>query len=371
MLREIPKMLLNTKVVMSSLMVLLFIGSVYATCESDIAEINETKVYRNYLKQNLFAFLANPKSTEVQLNVSEIKASIQFFAATTGDINASVICEESGPAQIATYGNINLSMVAEKFMRQRPRNYVPRCNDATPYGECSATKPFFCNGGVLVEKCAGPDNDLGVGGDDCGCPGVWMASDPCNAATGQCAAECTTDTDCSYMSIMQYECRGTQIFQVIPNITCAAGSCVSSSGIEFMAQDCAWSSQCCNNGSMTCFACTALQMRNSTCLSVNIPSTMQAEQTYPVQIMMYNSGTQNWSYAEGYHLSSNGGGYWSPPPEEIPGSTIVRPNETYVFNFTLTAPNLQGTYGIQWQMQYNGSVFGQACAPQTVHVLPG
>ena len=35
----------------------------------------------------------------------------------------------------------------------------PFCSDATPYEECSETKPFYCDNGELVEKCW-----------DCGCP---------------------------------------------------------------------------------------------------------------------------------------------------------------------------------------------------------
>ncbi len=57
---------------------------------------------------------------------------------------------------------------------------LPTCSDGTPSGQCSATKPKYCDAGVLAAKCAGPDGVPG-NGDDCGCPtgGICRSDGTC------------------------------------------------------------------------------------------------------------------------------------------------------------------------------------------------
>lgn len=47
----------------------------------------------------------------------------------------------------------------------------PACSDGTPYGQCSASKPLFCNSGVLINKCS-----------VCGCSGsgICQADESCS-----------------------------------------------------------------------------------------------------------------------------------------------------------------------------------------------
>jgi len=156
---------------------ILLVGSAYADCAQDIQVINETKVFKNYLKSNLFSFLANPDESNV--NITEVNATLYFYISFTV-INSSIICNESGDT--AKYNGVNISEVTKKFIDSPKRNVIPRCADGTLYGECSNRQPDYCLSGELVPMCSGLDKDNTTLIDNCGCPG----NSSCYENTGYC-----------------------------------------------------------------------------------------------------------------------------------------------------------------------------------------
>jgi len=72
---------------------------------------------------------------------------------------------------------------------ERHTNYYPlksgfMCSDGTSEGTCSATKPYYCQNGTLIEKCT-----------ICGCP----AKQTCNTENQKCETFCTPKT-CSELN---------------------------------------------------------------------------------------------------------------------------------------------------------------------------
>jgi len=57
------------------------------------------------------------------------------------------------------------------------------CSDGTLYGQCSVTKPKYCDNGNLVDRCGAPNN--------CGCPG----GQSCNATNNSCYTPVTPPTN--------------------------------------------------------------------------------------------------------------------------------------------------------------------------------
>jgi len=86
-------------------------------------------------------------------------------------------------------------------------------------------------------------------------------------------------------------------------------------------------------------------------ISQSVPTTMAAGETYPVSITFKNTGTESWMSSDMIRLGSR-----NPANNETwglkrvyLGTDVIAPNETKVFNFTVTAPST-GTYNFQWQM---------------------
>jgi PKD repeat protein len=96
---------------------------------------------------------------------------------------------------------------------------------------------------------------------------------------------------------------------------------------------------------------TVSAANNATVVSDTIPSVMNASQSYPVNITMKNDGTTIWNETYSYRL-----GNWNIDAYEfnmsgrlyITGS--VNPGSNYIFNFTMTAPPVNGTYTPQFRM---------------------
>ena len=127
-------------------------------------------------------------------------------------------------------------------------------------------------------------------------------------------------------------------------------------------------------------------------VSINVPSTMIAGQTYSVQVQMKNVGSNTWVSGDtGYELVTQqpfGNSLWNPQPGASsdnnavsllatvpPGSSqtaSVAPGVTATFTFNVTAPTTPRLYAFQWQMyhRYQPATFGQATPPnQTVNVV--
>jgi len=104
---------------------------------------------------------------------------------------------------------------------------IVHCSDGTPSGQCSSTKPTYCEAGVLVDRCSGPDGVIG-NADDCGCPA---------------GANCLSNGTCCTPDCAGKSCGGDG----------CGGSCGSCSGFP-----CAGNTPICNNG-----ACTACQCPNN------------------------------------------------------------------------------------------------------------
>jgi RHS repeat-associated protein len=102
-----------------------------------------------------------------------------------------------------------------------------------------------------------------------------------------------------------------------------------------------------------------------------VPSTMQPGQTYPITVMMTNTGTSTWTQANSYRLGSAappGSTWWTTVRAELP-VTSVAPGASATFTFNVTAPSTAGTYTFQWQMlQELVEWFGAPTAPVVVTV---
>jgi hypothetical protein len=82
---------------------------------------------------------------------------------------------------------------------------------------------------------------------------------------------------------------------------------------------------------------------------------MIAGQSYPISIIMRNTGLTAWTAVAGYKLGSQ-----NPPDNTLWGVAQVAvpaftpPCMLTIFNFTATAPTVPGTYIFQWRMLQQG-----------------
>ncbi len=99
-------------------------------------------------------------------------------------------------------------------------------------------------------------------------------------------------------------------------------------------------------------------------VSDNLPTQVQAGQTFSVTIVMRNRGVL-WNAARGFRLGAVGD---SDPFTGTTRHTIageVRPGQNYTFTFTLTAPTTPGSYTTDWRMVREGvSWFGPTVTKQ-------
>ncbi len=91
-------------------------------------------------------------------------------------------------------------------------------------------------------------------------------------------------------------------------------------------------------------------VNGATFVSQNVPTTMTPGKTYAVSVTMKNAGNTVWS--GGHKLGSQNPGdnnTWGLGRVFVTTGVIV-PNQSYTFNFTVTAPTTPGTYNFQWRM---------------------
>ena len=102
-----------------------------------------------------------------------------------------------------------------------------------------------------------------------------------------------------------------------------------------------------------------------------LPSSICAGATFSVSITMRNIGNLDWTTWEGIELTSQ-----NPPMNTTWGesgielSSIVGPDENFVFDFDIEAPETPGDYVFEWQMRYGSlDFFGERSESVLVTVV--
>jgi RHS repeat-associated protein len=110
----------------------------------------------------------------------------------------------------------------------------------------------------------------------------------------------------------------------------------------------------------------------ATFVSQSVPEGMLPGQTYPVSVTMRNTGGAIWTSNANYKLGSqspDNNTTWGFHRVELPGGGPVAANDTVTFNFNITVPSAQGTYGFHWKMAREGFYFfGQQSTNVLVNV---
>lgn len=104
-----------------------------------------------------------------------------------------------------------------------------------------------------------------------------------------------------------------------------------------------------------------------------VPSQMTPGQIVPVSITLRNNGTRNWTSAESIKLgtqSAEDNTLWTGSSRiSLLSADTILPGQTKIFNFSITAPTVSGSYIFQWMMvQENVEWFGEASPPITIIV---
>ncbi|MCA8916223.1 MAG: carboxypeptidase regulatory-like domain-containing protein [Planctomycetes bacterium] len=100
-------------------------------------------------------------------------------------------------------------------------------------------------------------------------------------------------------------------------------------------------------------------------LSMSAPTTMTAGEQYTVEVTVKNMGSTTWTSAgnKPWRLGSQSpqdNKTWGMSRVPITEGQEVRPKDTYVFSFTVTAPASAGEYNMRWRMVQDGvQWFGQ------------
>ncbi len=258
-------------------------GHAAADCEEDLASVDSTKAFRTYLKQGIYAYLANPDQGIVSLN--ELNETLDFYLSSSGVIDNTVLCSESDADGVSSHNGVNLSRVVKTIIDSRLQYRVPKCTDGTLYGECSHTRPLFCYSGKLVHMCQGPDKTKGTD-DDCQCKAGGI--DNCSEEYGICGTvECTEASNCSTGPTTSV-CDGNNMTYLSCGMKCENYKCVSDSDscTVLNTEDCAE-----NAGYPYCQDGQCVQCRDSNdcgyvCDGNNISSQM-CDDNYCAQDILY------------------------------------------------------------------------------------
>jgi len=109
---------------------------------------------------------------------------------------------------------------------------------------------------------------------------------------------------------------------------------------------------------------------NARYLSQSTPGQMVPGKVYGVSVTMKNSGSKVWqkgSYSlKLMNVTESLEKTWAVSNVDI--NSNVNPGEDVVFNFSLTAPMVEGDYNIQWQMAEGNAFFGEPSANVPVNV---
>ncbi len=112
------------------------------------------------------------------------------------------------------------------------------------------------------------------------------------------------------------------------------------------------------------------QHNNAKYISQSTPGEMDVGKSYPISITMKNTGRSTWKQG-GFSLklinvSESFLKTWGVSSVDVNSS--VRPGEQIVFNFTITAPDTEGNFNMQWQMAEGNAFFGEPSANLPIRV---
>ena len=106
---------------------------------------------------------------------------------------------------------------------------------------------------------------------------------------------------------------------------------------------------------------TSPRYNNAIYISQSIPGNMSAGRSYGVSVTMKNTGQSVWRQGN-YTLrlaevSGSTSRSWMVNSVDV--NSTVGSGELVIFNFSLTAPQSEGNYNMQWQMAEGNSSFGE------------
>ncbi len=115
------------------------------------------------------------------------------------------------------------------------------------------------------------------------------------------------------------------------------------------------------------------ELRDSTCLAVNIPDSIPAGETRTISITLKNTGQLDWNSTDKFRLGSQDprdNHNWEVSRVNIEDGVVVPTGSSYTFTFDITAPSSPGVYNCSWKMlQELVTWFGEKCSKE-VNVTP-
>ena len=239
-------MLLDNFRIKKRLLFLVFIFLLFSISAA-YAEVCEVAKAKDVLKKNLYLYLTNPSSSP--LTLAQVKDLLVFYIGIPQGLT-TVDCSASG-----SNSNTQLSNIVSSG--ENASNIIPSCSDGTKYGECSSTKPKYCYGGSLINKC-----------QSCGCP----SGNSCNAI-GECTTSqniaCFSSLDCGNSQFTgSYYCSNNYVTRNYLNYTCmnsgtTNSNCVSSTNYvalnycnPSLNQSCVNGNSFCNTSTIQASSCT-------------------------------------------------------------------------------------------------------------------
>jgi len=112
--------------------------------------------------------------------------------------------------------------------------------------------------------------------------------------------------------------------------------------------------------------------KNSEFVSQAVPAAMYAGHTYPITVVMKNTGTETWTAAANYRLGSQNhqdNSTWGFGRVDLAAGDAIANGQSKTFTFNVTAPAAAGTYNFQWQMVQDGVAwFGDKTVNVAVNV---
>ena len=103
------------------------------------------------------------------------------------------------------------------------------------------------------------------------------------------------------------------------------------------------------------------QLNDAQFVREDVPSYMVVGRTYPVAVVVKNSGNSTWT-SEQFNLGAQNppdNALWGRRIKLAPGETVL-PGQEKTFAFAVTAPQTPGTFNFQWRMlKENSSWFGE------------
>jgi len=243
-------------------------------------------------------------------------------------------------------------------------------------------------------KCMDPSaTTCGTGGGDCVDCTADARSDSCSASVCVCAATgspCPQGEECAPTGCegCTPDCAGKcqdaddGCGSPCPNNSCTDGCCTGAHEcILYVNQsdsvcgkdggtcmDCAIMTEVCD----LTFTCRAGNINDSRFVSQSVPVIMNPSQVVDVTVTFENTGTTDWTDADGHRLGSQNpqdNGTWGTNRINLDGADNIPPGASKTFTLQVTAPSAPGTYNFQWRMlQESVEWFGEFGANASVTV---